>query len=1148
MDGVRNDQGLDNTRQLDNAIRAVHEKRSVPEIDFTLHTMEDGTQVSTQERVCKDVQAPAFHPPTQEQFFSPQDRSKPNLQFLKQHFYREGRLTEEQALWIIQTGTEVLRSEPNLLEMDAPITVCGDVHGQYFDLMKLFEVGGDPAETRYLFLGDYVDRGYFSIECVLYLWSLKIWYPNTLWFLRGNHECRHLTDYFTFKLECKHKYSEKVYEACMESFCSLPLAAIMNKQFLCIHGGLSPELHTLEDLKNIDRFREPPTQGLMCDILWADPLEEFGQEKTSEFFVHNHVRGCSYFFSYPAACAFLEKNNLLSVIRAHEAQDAGYRMYRKTRTTGFPSVMTIFSAPNYLDVYNNKAAVLKYENNVMNIRQFNCTPHPYWLPNFMDVFTWSLPFVGEKITDMLIAILNTCSKEELDEETPKDIGPVSPPLHNMDPESTEYKRRAIKNKILAIGRLSRVFQVLREESERVTELKTASGGRLPAGTLMLGAEGIKQAISSFEDARKVDLQNERLPPSHDEVVRQSEEGRRQALERASRDAENDSGLATVARRISQSSGSGRTLKDVNARAANYVNLSRLQLALRGLEAEDPVVRVAVLGINNELGVRQLVRLLLADPLAAAGKWEKQLQTLRQGDGRGLLIRYLHCTYHSLDEVRLMCGFRHGDTMSVVSESPLVQTLSIPSRLLHSHNTELFITRLDTNITTPSIRSSNTNPAEALLAPTLETPESGLRRFSPISYPVHMCLIYGDGIEGGVACARYMAGTTKGLFDRCLVKVALELPAPENAPVHGTQSQFCAVNVELANNALNQFRESLNNAVAYEHGWLRSGMTALTGWLAEGTQPSDSVTKPAVQDLIYSVLDDTTNQIDSVGDRRAEEIAKSSVLDETRQSLRSSLKIWAEHAHTELRDQLYIAFHGKRWGKLRWWKLFWRVDDVGMIASELLERRWLVQAEKEIIWVAGRIEEALNRTRSHSYIPTGASTSKPMIGSSPPPPNLGDLAAKPTPDDDHVSLPAKLPWPMHIALSRMRLSAATVPPLEALAMTLVLETLSTTTLTSALSSLLYFSISTTSIYEAGAIAAFGLVWSVRRLQKRWEAARIAWEGEIREEGRRALKETENVVGCVIQHAGRPSTDVEGAEDRRVAKEAVERAKQALLNLR
>jgi serine/threonine-protein phosphatase 2B catalytic subunit len=293
----------------------------------------------------------------------------------------------------------------------------------------------------------------------------------------------------------------------------------------------------------------------MCDILWADPLEEFGQEKTSEYFIHNHVRGCSYFFSYPAACNFLEKNNLLSVIRAHEAQDAGYRMYRKTRTTGFPSVMTIFSAPNYLDVYNNKAAVLKYENNVMNIRQFNCTPHPYWLPNFMDVFTWSLPFVGEKITDMLIAILSISSEDELKEDTtPSSVstsGPISPPAaSSASPESIEYKRRAIKNKILAVGRLSRVFQVLREESERVTELKTASGGRLPAGTLMLGAEGIKNAISSFEDARKVDLQNERLPPSAEEVTRQNEDGRAQALDRAIKDADNDKGLQLLSRKLS----------------------------------------------------------------------------------------------------------------------------------------------------------------------------------------------------------------------------------------------------------------------------------------------------------------------------------------------------------------------------------------------------------------------------------------------------------------------------------------------------------------------------------------------------------------------------------------------------------------------
>lgn len=295
----------------------------------------------------------------------------------------------------------------------------------------------------------------------------------------------------------------------------------------------------------------------MCDLLWADPLEEFGQETTNEFFVHNSVRGCSYSFSYPAACAFLEKNNLLSIIRAHEAQDAGYRMYRKTRTTGFPSVMTIFSAPNYLDRYTNMAAVLKYENNVMNIRQFNCTPHPFWLSNFMDVFTWSLPFVGEKITDMLIAILNICSEEELEEEDTPLTDPASPASPSLpvdtDPtvNSSEIKRRAIKNKVLAIGRLSRVFRVLREQSEGVTELKIAAAGRLPPGTLMLGAEGIKQAIHNFEDARKVDLHNERLPPAYEEIIKQSEENRRVALEHAEQDAATDPDLAYMACRVSR---------------------------------------------------------------------------------------------------------------------------------------------------------------------------------------------------------------------------------------------------------------------------------------------------------------------------------------------------------------------------------------------------------------------------------------------------------------------------------------------------------------------------------------------------------------------------------------------------------------------
>ncbi len=347
---------------------------------------------------------------------------------------------------------------------------------------------------------------------MLYLWSLKICFPDKIYLLRGNHECRHLTEYFTFKVECKHKYSEAVYEASIESFCALPLAALMNKQFLCIHGGLSPELNSLDDLAKLNRFREPPTHGLMCDLLWADPLEDFGQEKTKEFFIHNHVRGCSYFYSYNSVTAFLKKNNLLSLIRAHEAQDLGYKMYKKG-DNGFPTVITLFSAPNYLDVYNNKAAILKYENNVMNIRQFNASPHPYWLPNFINVFSWSLPFVGEKVMDMLLAMLNICSEEELDASGAQSS--VSTPVATSAPTDAEAEARkeVLRKKIRAVARMSRMFNVLREEAESVVELKNVMGvSSLPAGTLHLGAEGLRRAISSFEMARNADIENERLPP------------------------------------------------------------------------------------------------------------------------------------------------------------------------------------------------------------------------------------------------------------------------------------------------------------------------------------------------------------------------------------------------------------------------------------------------------------------------------------------------------------------------------------------------------------------------------------------------------------------------------------------------------------
>ncbi|KAG8829991.1 3',5'-cyclic-nucleotide phosphodiesterase (PDEase) (3':5'-CNP), partial [Serendipita sp. 399] len=409
-----------------------------------------------------DVRKPERVKPTDEQFFYA--NNKPNVAFLRRHFHAEGRLNESQAIYILERAKEIFSEEPNVLDLEAPITISGDIHGQYYDLMKLFEVGGSVSKGRYLFLGDYVDRGMFSVECVLYLFALKIWYPDRLFLLRGNHECRHLTEHFTFKSECVKKYSLRLYDACMDAFDRLPLAAIVNKQFFCAHGGLSPEMTTIDDLRMINRFQEVPTEGLMNDVLWSDPAEFNIEAESHVDFIRNSSRGCSYFYTYNAVCTFLKKNKLLSVIRAHEAQKEGFRMYKLT-PEGFPSIITVFSCPNYLDSYQNKGAVLIYDKKI-TVRQFTHQPHPYWLPNFMDAFTWTLPFVAQKVANMFEGLLNTVSTEEIEEEEAR--------LEKLAAEEILARRQAIKNKIREVGRMGRVMALLREEAERASELRQLS--------------------------------------------------------------------------------------------------------------------------------------------------------------------------------------------------------------------------------------------------------------------------------------------------------------------------------------------------------------------------------------------------------------------------------------------------------------------------------------------------------------------------------------------------------------------------------------------------------------------------------------------------------------------------------------------------
>lgn len=498
------------------------------------------------DRPVTDLAPPPAHLLTSEALFN--KKGLPELNVLMDHLNREGLLSHELLLDLIKRASALFEAEPNLLKLSDPITVVGDIHGQYYDLMKLFEVGGLPGDTQYIFLGDYVDRGSFSIEVVATMYAIKMTYPKRFRMLRGNHECRQMTSFFNFREECEYKYNVDIYNAIMDSFDTLPLAATVNGKFLCVHGGLSPELPNLKAVNGVNRFQEPPKEGLLCDLIWSDPLEvpEGQENKKSKKgsgppFIPNEVRGCSYFYSFEGAAKFLQKNSLLSVIRAHEAQLEGYKMHKTNPQTGFPSVITIFSAPNYCDCYNNKAAILKFDNSTLNILQFNCSPHPYHLPNFMDVFAWSMPFVIEKVTEMLYYIMQpsggACADEEISlESCPETVKTsyraslndeqnkavllaqqlgvkISKGEHKGDnPEDEEDARDRMRRKVRSIARMARMFKTLRQENETVIRLKgVCPGHKLSPGLLLAGKDRLSSELEVFDHVQNIDSENEARP-------------------------------------------------------------------------------------------------------------------------------------------------------------------------------------------------------------------------------------------------------------------------------------------------------------------------------------------------------------------------------------------------------------------------------------------------------------------------------------------------------------------------------------------------------------------------------------------------------------------------------------------------------------
>lgn len=260
-------------------------------------------------------------------------------------------LTEQELYYLCSSTRQIVLDQPILLELRAPLTICGDIHGQFHDLLRIFEFGQYPPLANYLFLGDYVDRGIHSLETISLLFAYKIKYPNNFFILRGNHESAMINKSYGFFDEIKaNNLSKNVWKAFNDVFNCLPLAAIIDEKIFCLHGGISKDLHGLDDIRKIHRPVEIPTEGLLCDLVWSDPNPRL---KSNKF--EPNDRGTSFYFSEKVVEDFLEQNNFELICRAHQAIISGYEFPFHPKQ----NLVTIFSAPNYCYEYKNNGAMLK---------------------------------------------------------------------------------------------------------------------------------------------------------------------------------------------------------------------------------------------------------------------------------------------------------------------------------------------------------------------------------------------------------------------------------------------------------------------------------------------------------------------------------------------------------------------------------------------------------------------------------------------------------------------------------------------------------------------------------------------------------------------------------------------------------------------
>lgn len=291
---------------------------------------------------------------------APTNESSPNLDSIIQQLLavrgtkpgKQVTLPTEEIVWLCTEARKVFISQPVLLELAAPIKICGDIHGQYYDLLRLFEYGGFPPDSNYLFLGDYVDRGKQSLETICLLLAYKLKYPENFFLLRGNHECASINRIYGFYDECKRRYDIKLWKTFAECFNCLPIAALVDEKIFCMHGGLSPDLISFDNIRAIARPTDIPDSGLLCDLLWSDPDRSVDKWGTND-------RGISFTFGQQVVSEFLETHGLDLICRAHQVVEDGYEFFARRQ------LVTLFSAPNYCGEFDNAAAMMTVDSELM---------------------------------------------------------------------------------------------------------------------------------------------------------------------------------------------------------------------------------------------------------------------------------------------------------------------------------------------------------------------------------------------------------------------------------------------------------------------------------------------------------------------------------------------------------------------------------------------------------------------------------------------------------------------------------------------------------------------------------------------------------------------------------------------------------------